>query len=308
MMNNKTITIVSVTGSDLYTQGSAYAISRSYLEMQKKIPKEQLCCLLISPQKPDHCPDFIKWIECKPFSYLEYNYFIIYMLHHFIHTDFALIVQNDGFVLNGENWQDAFLDYDYIGAPLNTLYSTQDGFLTQTGQSFWETHFDRIPEGYFEAQNGGFSLRSKHLLTLPTQLRLKWSVDLPILSEQQPLTMEPNNTLHNEDMFFNTLHRSLFEGFGIKYAPSSLAMAFATESTLYHKKHNFDMRRVFGTHTIGHFVLNNINNAYMQKPIDIVNNNILSNSLAYLLLVNNVSITIPQTIMDKMNEKNRSNH
>lgn len=303
-MKNKTITIVSVTGSQHYAQGSAYAISRSYIEMQKKYPKEQLQCLLISPEKPEFCPDFISWAECEPFSYLEYNYFIIYLLHHFIQTDFVLIVQNDGFVLNGENWQDTFLDYDYIGAPLNSLYCIQNGTLFQSGQAFWDTHFNNIPEGYFEAQNGGFSLRSKHLLALPSQLDLKWIIDPPFPSLTQPLKISPRNSLHNEDIFFCVLHRHLLEESGIKFAPSSLAMAFAIESTVYHSKHQFNLNNVFGTHTMGYFVLDDVNRVSLQKEINIIGNDITSNILVNVILNNEMSISVSQTLMDKINEKN----
>lgn len=41
---------------------------------------------------------------------------MVYELGSHIHTDFALIVHADGFVVHPEMWQDAFLDYDYIGA------------------------------------------------------------------------------------------------------------------------------------------------------------------------------------------------
>ncbi|OAQ14891.1 hypothetical protein F480_05425 [Bibersteinia trehalosi Y31] len=303
-MSGKTITIVSVTGHQDYAQGSIYAIARSYFELQKKLSNERLRCLLISPKKPNVCPDFIEWLECKPFSYLEYNYFIIYVLHQFIQTDFVLIVQNDGFVLNGKNWQDAFLDYDYIGAPLNTLFRYQDEHLIQAGQEFWERHFNNIPPTHFEVQNGGFSLRSKRLLTLPSELQLQWLVDSAKLSCNLPLELSPRTAMHNEDIYFCAVYRKLFEELGIKFAPSALAMAFAIESTLYHAKHQFEINTIFGTHTMGHFVLNDLNNVYMQKAIEMVDDNILSNRLAQVILLNGISITTPNTLMGNHHEKN----
>lgn len=53
-----------------------------------------------------------------------------------IETDFVLIAQMDGFIINPSAWSDDFLKYDYIGAP-------------------W-------PDGI--VGNGGFCLRSKKLL------------------------------------------------------------------------------------------------------------------------------------------------
>lgn len=69
-----------------------------------------------------------------------YNEFLLKGLNGFVETDFALIVQWDGFVLNGSNWRAEFLEYDYVGA----LWPWQ-------------------PPGY-RVGNGGFSLRSKRLL------------------------------------------------------------------------------------------------------------------------------------------------
>ncbi|MDM3825391.1 DUF5672 family protein, partial [Proteus mirabilis] len=62
---------------------------------------------------------------CRPFGYLEYNLFVLYQLMYYIETDYCLIVQNDGWVLNGQNWQDAYREYDYIGAPLPILLETE---------------------------------------------------------------------------------------------------------------------------------------------------------------------------------------
>ena len=71
----------------------------------------------------------------------EYNQFIIKRLNNHINTDFVLIIQHDGFVLNPKAWTGDYLNYDYIGAP------------------WWE-------KGKFIVGNGGFSLRSKKLLNL----------------------------------------------------------------------------------------------------------------------------------------------
>jgi len=69
-----------------------------------------------------------------------YSQFVIKKLHAYVDTDFALLVQWDGFVVNAAAWSDEFLAYDYIGAK-------------------WIFHSDGHNVG-----NGGFSLRSKRLL------------------------------------------------------------------------------------------------------------------------------------------------
>lgn len=68
----------------------------------------------------------------------DYNRFIFKELHKHINTSHILVIQHDGYVIDGEAWDDAFLKYDYIGAP-------------------W-TYTDGRNVG-----NGGFSLRSTRL-------------------------------------------------------------------------------------------------------------------------------------------------
>lgn len=65
----------------------------------------------------------------------DYSEFMITQLDKYVETDYVLIIQYDGFVLNPEAWTDTFFNYDYIGAP-----------------TFWGMG------------NGGFSFRSKKLL------------------------------------------------------------------------------------------------------------------------------------------------
>lgn len=68
----------------------------------------------------------------------EYSEFIFLHLTDYFNTSHCLLVQWDGFVLNGESWNQEFLQYSYIGAPW--LYSD-----------------------HRNVGNGGFSLRSKIL-------------------------------------------------------------------------------------------------------------------------------------------------
>ena len=72
-------------------------------------------------------------------STAAYSRFVMKELDRHIDTDFALLVQYDGYVLNGGCWSDEFLQYDYIGAR-------------------WPA------EDWITVGNGGFSLRSKRLL------------------------------------------------------------------------------------------------------------------------------------------------
>jgi hypothetical protein len=69
----------------------------------------------------------------------SYSEFIFKKLNNYIQTDFVLVIQFDGYVINPNSWNNEFLNYDYIGA------------------KWW--YNDNMNVG-----NGGFSLRSKRLL------------------------------------------------------------------------------------------------------------------------------------------------
>lgn len=71
-----------------------------------------------------------------------YSAFVLKHLLPHIATDFALLVQWDGYVVDGTRWEDGFRAVDYIGAPWS-----------------WR------PAGQ-QLGNGGFSLRSRRLLAI----------------------------------------------------------------------------------------------------------------------------------------------
>lgn len=71
----------------------------------------------------------------------EYSEFVFKELDKYIDTEFVLIIQHDGYILNGKAWNDEFYNYDIIAAPW--LYS--DGK---------------------NVGCGGFTLRSKKLQTI----------------------------------------------------------------------------------------------------------------------------------------------
>ena len=75
----------------------------------------------------------------------HYSRFILADLAQYIKTDFALVVQWDGFIVDPLAWTPKFLEFDYIGAP-------------------W---LDCAPP--MNVGNGGFSLRSKRLLEVGSE-------------------------------------------------------------------------------------------------------------------------------------------
>jgi hypothetical protein len=83
--------------------------------------------------------DVVKIAPIK--SKREYSEFVMKKLNQYFDTEFVLVFQHDGYVLDGSAWTDDFLKFDYVGAP-------------------WVYDHDR------QIGNGGFSLRSKRLHTV----------------------------------------------------------------------------------------------------------------------------------------------
>lgn len=83
--------------------------------------------------------DFVKINKIS--SAREYDNFIIKELYKYIETKHILIVQHDGIIYQSHNWDDNFLNYDYIGAT-------------------WPSP----PKNGNHVGNGGFSLRSKKFM------------------------------------------------------------------------------------------------------------------------------------------------
>jgi hypothetical protein len=147
-------------------------------------------------------PVGINTIKIDHLDYIGYSEFIIYKLHNHITTDHVLIIQDDGFVVNPDKWDDEFLKYDYIGAPFpipppndNITYRDPFGNLMRVG-------------------NGGFSLRSKRILSLATELDLEWKSYFGYW---------------NEDGFFTCHNRHIYEQHGCVYAPLDVAAKFSHE-------------------------------------------------------------------------------
>lgn len=96
-------------------------------------------------------------VQIEPIdSIAKYSHFMIHKLNSYIDTDFVLIIQYDGFILNPVAWTDEFLEYDYNGAP-------------------W------FRRGEMVVGNGGFSLRSKKLLEI-----LQKDPDIIPIPEKEP--------------------------------------------------------------------------------------------------------------------------
>lgn len=213
MVELNNVTLIGVAGT--LTEQTLKAIEYSSRKVKFGAVK------LITPHKlkSQSC----EIVECEPLNYEQYNHFVVYRLHEYVDTDFALLVQNDGYIVNPDKWREDFLLYDYIGAPWPM--PTDD-------YSF------RDPEGNIHrVGNGGFSLRSNKLLKLPSLLRLEWK--------------EYYGNYH-EDGFICVHNRKALEKEGCVFAPVDVAKYFSHETNVqetsgiipfgFHGKNNYYYR------------------------------------------------------------------
>jgi len=133
--------------------------------------------------------DRIRVVQIEPLrSAKDYSSFILSSLVEHVRTAHCLVVQWDGFVLDAERWEPGFLDYDYIGAP-----------------------WPQFDDG-FDVGNGGFSLRSRKLLTAWRDESLRSG--------------------HPEDVLICRNNRRFLEhDCGIRFADHSVAQRFSVERT-----------------------------------------------------------------------------
>ena len=212
-MNYNFITVVSVYG---HNDGSSSI--PSILKSSESLPGSR--ALLLSITRPASLPESIFWKKIPTLNRQQYSLFMLYFLASFIETDFALCVQADGWVLSKEAWSDDFLEYDYIGAPnevglIKPKSESDPGFRFESMllRGNWEWMAEEDP---INLLNGGFSLRSKKLLTTPRNIGI-------------PYTFDDHPIRQNEDVQLCLFMRSQLIDAGIKFPPISIAKKFAFE-------------------------------------------------------------------------------
>jgi hypothetical protein len=148
---------------------------------------------------------------------IDYSKFILLELFKHIKTDYVLLIQHDGFVLNADSWNPSYLDYDYIGAPWPNKLIIQ-------GEYKMGLDLSKNLVG-----NGGFSIRSKKLLQETSKFNLD-NINFPIIED-----------LLIGYYFFETLIK-----LGIKFPTAKLAASFSIETEEAAYGHN--LNNTFGFH------------------------------------------------------------
>lgn len=211
MLKLNNVTLVSVTSVN---------IDRTVRALRYSSKDIQFADVILLTDK-EVSPPNINVIKIQPLDYIGYSHFIVYELHKYIKTDYVLIIQEDGFVTDANKWSDDFYHYDYIGAPF-PIPNSNDKI------SYRDPFGNLIRVG-----NGGFSLRSKKLLELPSKLNLEW---------------KPYFGYYNEDGFFAVHNKHILEENGCVFAPPEMAVKFSIEHSTpetnniipfgFHGKHN----------------------------------------------------------------------
>lgn len=255
-MNYEHITVVSISGN-----GDGSNALPSILKSMKELPGS--IGLLLSIEMPKNIPNDILWRKIPELNYVQYSMFVIHFLKSFIHTEFALIVQEDGWVLSGKNWDDRYLNYDYIGAPCHSAYV--NGMLVNKFKWIGASNAVIV-------QNGGLSLRSKKLLN-----ELSNYSNFYDFSRQQPES--------NEDVLITGLHSEFLKVKGFKFAPIEVAKFFSVEFFAPGLHDDVEISKVFGVHGNIRKLINEDTVRYT-IPLEVLNNMIFREREIYNFFIN----------------------
>lgn len=204
--------------------------------------------LLCSPNAPRNMAEGIEHRAIAPMNYHEYSWFMMFALWRLIETEFVLVVQDDGWVLDTANWGDDFLNYDYVGP------TTHVGRVDNAQGTKWLYRYDWNHElgkpgtTVMPVLNGGFSLRSRRMLrALVDHPEIKMEIRPPDTVEGVPLRMNWANGALNEDVQLTAVMRPSLEAAGLKFAPVDLCLQFGIEHAGYINA-DTDLMQLFGHH------------------------------------------------------------
>jgi len=202
--------VTLVTCSNVNIAATVFAMEHSL-----KLAKFKAAKFITNGFQFDHLEfDVIQEPRLK--DYDSYSEVMLFELHKYIDTKFCLVIQADGFILNPNKWSDSFLEYDYIGACVNTKSWSKKGV---------------------KVGNGGFSLRSEKILNAPREYfgsEKAFRNYFNYYREYGPLW---------EDFTICVTAGDFYRSKGIKFATESVASQFSVEP------YNFNNpKETFGFH------------------------------------------------------------
>ncbi|MCG7404446.1 MULTISPECIES: DUF5672 family protein [Caballeronia] len=235
------ITLVSVTGLN-DAHGAALALEFS----RRQMPGAS--ALLLSPSAPGNLPPDIRHRAIAPLSFKEYSLFMMFALWRMVETEYVLIVQEDGWLLDASNWTDEFLEYDYIGAPGHLARVDRPEGIYWKKDFSWYGDLENPDSVVIPVLNGGFSLRSRRMLrALVDHPHIRMVVPPPDVRDSEPIAMSWFNDATHEDVQLTCMLRPELEAVGLRFAPLEVAARFGFEhAALSHIGVN--LHAVFGMH------------------------------------------------------------
>jgi hypothetical protein len=199
MLELKNITLVAVTSVKIDSHVKALEYSCRGIKFGD--------VKILSDIKPNYLPNYIKHEYIDKLTHPigenlgggkdQWNYFMVYKLGKHIDTDYAIIIHDDGFVVNPESWNPDFLNYDYIGSPW---------FLPSDNFSYRDINGEIIRVG------NSVGLRSKRLMDLPLKIDLEW---------------KSFHNYWNEDGFISVNNRHIFIQHGMRFPDLDVGKSFS---------------------------------------------------------------------------------
>jgi Protein of unknown function (DUF5672) len=201
MLDLSKVTLVAITSVDF---------DDHIVSLQKSMQHAKFArVVLATHEKPENLPDDIIWEDTgRKLNYEQFSEYCIYHMTKHVHTDFCLHVHADSWIIRPDLWTDEFFNYDYIGAPWPLSY---EAFVDPFGR-------------HIRVGNGGFSLRSKMLLDVPSNIIIPFEVN------EGDFYKHMNAGSYNEDGNICVHNRHLYELMGCKFAPVEVAAKFSFEN------------------------------------------------------------------------------
>jgi hypothetical protein len=138
-----------------------------------------------------------EWVRIPPLLTLSgYSRYCLAELHRHITTSHCLTIQSDSWIETPEAWDDAWLQYDYIGALWPPGHSGTD----------------------YRVGNSGFCLRSKQLLEATA-----------VLPNDSYVWRGRRKDGCRDDVITCVMNREYLEARGLRFAPVDVAARFAFE-------------------------------------------------------------------------------
>jgi hypothetical protein len=238
------ITVVNIDGR----VGNYELAINALVHSQAQLPGSK--ALLLTPKLPNNLIASVSHKTIPNLGYWEYGVFVTHLLHQFIDTEFALIVQDDGWIVDGGNWSDEYFTYDYVGAPTHFAKITQNNNVFYGRQYSWTPLLKNSDAQVQIVMNGGFSLRSQRLMSAPAQYNLPFRLDSIALNQLgSSVSMISLKDDHLEDVQLCINLRNELESVGVKFASTNLARNFSFEHLDPVIHQNLNLLSVLGHHS-----------------------------------------------------------